>query len=163
MASMLRARNAAGQHVAGTSAGAAFLSEHMIAFGDEGPTPIAGMATLMPGLGLLERTVIDQHFRQRDRLGRLLMAIALNPESLGLGIDEDTAAFIGPDDVIDVHGSGGLTIVDHSGADFASADCTEHGQPISMIGVRLQVLTHGATYSLITREATAPSIAGAWT
>ena len=57
--------------VAGTSAGAAFLSEHMIAFGDEGPTPRGGMVSLAPGLGLTNRVIVDQHFRQRDRIGRL--------------------------------------------------------------------------------------------
>ena len=68
VAKSLRLMNARGVHVAGTSAGAAFLSEHMIAFGDEGSTPRAGMVSLAPGLGLTNRVVVDQHFRQRDRL-----------------------------------------------------------------------------------------------
>jgi hypothetical protein len=84
----------AGVHVAGTSAGAAFVSEHMIAFGREGSTPIAGQVTLTPGLGLTNRVIVDQHFRERDRLGRLLTALAYNPFAIGLGLDEDTAAFI---------------------------------------------------------------------
>src|SRR2546422_421008 len=78
-AKKLRLMNAAGVHVAGTSAGAAFLSEHMIAYGDEGAAPRAGMVSLAPGLGLTNRIVVDQHFRERDRLGRLLAALALNP------------------------------------------------------------------------------------
>ena len=70
----------------------------MIAFGDEGSTPvIAGSVRLAPGLGLTNRFIIDQHFRQRDRLGRLLTALAYNPFAVGIGLDEDTAAFIGPD------------------------------------------------------------------
>lgn len=159
VARVLRKRNATGQHVAGTSAGAAFLSEHMIAFGEEGPTPKVGMVTLAPGLGLINRVVIDQHFQQRDRLGRLLMALSMNPFGVGVGLDEDTAAFIAPDDVIDIHGSGGLTIIDPSGVEFSSADHTERGQPVSLIGVKLHILTHGSTYNLNTREATAASAA----
>ena len=96
VAKEIRRMNAAGVHVAGTSAGAAFISEHMIAFGAEGSSPKAGQARLAPGLGLTNRFIIDQHFRQRDRLGRLLSALAYNPFAIGLGLDEDTAAFIGP-------------------------------------------------------------------
>ncbi len=158
IAKLLRRQNAMGQHVAGTSAGAAFLSEHMIAFGEEGPTPRVGMVTLAPGLGLTNRVVIDQHFRQRDRLGRLLMALSLNPFAVGLGLDEDTAAFIGPDDVIDIHGSGGITCIDPSGVEFSSADHTDRGQPVSLVGVRLHVLTHGSTFNLHTRSAVAAGV-----
>ncbi len=153
VAKLLRRRNAAGQHVAGTSAGAAFLSEHMIAFGEEGPTPKVGMMSLAPGLGLTNRVVIDQHFRQRDRLGRLLMARALNPFAVGLGLDEDTAAFIGPDNVIEIRGSGGITCIDPSRVEYSSADHTDRGQPVSLVGVQLHILTHGATYDLHTRHA----------
>lgn len=156
LARLLRRRNAAGQHVAGTSAGAAFLSEHMIAFGEEGPTPRVGMMTLAPGLGLTNRVLIDQHFRQRDRLGRLLMGLALNPFAVGLGLDEDTAAFIAPDDVIEIRGSGAITCVDPSRVEHSSADHTDRGQPVSLIGVTLHILTHGSTYNLRTREALAP-------
>jgi len=158
VAKLLRRRNASGQHVAGTSAGAAFLSEHMIAFGEEGPTPKVGMATLAPGLGLTNRVVIDQHFRQRDRLGRLLMALALNPFAVGLGLDEDTAAFIGPDEVIEIRGSGGITCIDPSRVEYSSADHTDRGQPVSLVGVQLHILTHGTTYNLHTRKASVESL-----
>lgn len=160
VARALRRRNAAGQHVAGTSAGAAFLSEHMIAFGDEGPTPRQGMVTLAPGLGLTNRIVVDQHFRQRDRLGRLLMALSLNPFAIGVGLDEDAAAFIGPDDTMEIHGGGAITLVDPSHVEYSSADHTAPGEPVSLIGMRLHILTHGATYNLHTREAAAPERAG---
>ena len=159
VAKLLRRRNATGQHVAGTSAGAAFLSEHMIAFGEEGPTPRVGMMTLAPGLGLTNRVMIDQHFRQRDRLGRLLMALSLNPFAVGMGLDEDTAAFIGSDDTIEIRGSGAITCVDPSRVEFSSADHTDRGQPISLIGLKLHILTHGAMYNLHTREAFAPGTA----
>src|SRR5690606_31167736 len=112
VAKLVRILNARGVTVGGTSAGASILSEHMIAFGREGSSPTAGSVRLAPGLGLTNRFVIDQHFRQRDRLGRLVAALAYNPFAIGIGLDEDTAAFIGPDDTLEVEGSGSVTIVD---------------------------------------------------
>ncbi len=159
VAKLLRRRNAAGVHVAGTSAGAAFLSEHMIAVGEEGATPHAGDVTLSPGLGLTNRVVIDQHFRQRDRLGRLLTALAYNPFAVGLGLDEDTAAFIAPDDTIEVFGSGAVTVVDPSEIEYSSMDQAEKGDPVCLLGVRLHVLTRGAGYDLHRRKAHAPQAA----
>src|SRR5690606_32497446 len=100
VAKLIRMRNAQGVHVGGTSAGASILSEHMIAFGSEGGSPTASSVRLAPGLGLTNRFVIDQHFRQRDRLGRLLAALAYNPFAVGIGLDEDTAAFIRPDNTL---------------------------------------------------------------
>jgi cyanophycinase len=76
--------------------------------------PEGRAGTLAPGFGLTNRVVIDQHFRQRDRLGRLLSALAFNPFAVGIGLDEDTAAFIDPDDVLHVEGAGAITIVDVS-------------------------------------------------
>jgi cyanophycinase len=156
VAKAIRRANAAGVPVGGTSAGAAILSEHMIAMGQEGPTPKAGMATLAPGLGLTNRVVIDQHFRQRDRLGRLLTALAYNPFAVGIGLDEDTAAFIDPDDLIHVHGAGAITIVDASALTHSSIAETQAGRPVSLTGIRLHVLTHGGRYDLHKREAHAP-------
>ena len=156
VATQLRRMNARGVHVAGTSAGAAFTSEHMIACGDEGPTPRAGMVSLAPGLGLTNRVIVDQHFRQRDRIGRLLAALAFNPFAVGVGVDEDTAAFIGPDETLEVVGSGAITIVDPKKLEFSSIDGAKRGEPICMTGVTLHVLIHGATFQLSTREATAP-------
>jgi cyanophycinase len=155
IAKAVRALNARGVPVAGTSAGAAFISEHMIAFGDEGSTPIAGSVRLAPGLGLTNRFIIDQHFRQRDRLGRLLTALAYNPFAVGLGLDEDTAAFIDPDNNVHVEGSGGITVVDASGVEFSSMAEIEEGQPVCLLGIRLHLLTRGATFNLHTRVADA--------
>ncbi len=153
VARLLRRRNAGGLHIAGTSAGAAFLCEHMIAFGDEGPTPRSDMVTLAPGLGLTNRIVIDQHFRERDRIGRLLTALAYNPFATGIGLDEDTAAFIDPDDRIEIVGSGGLTIIDPSHLEHSSMDSAPKGKPVSLIGVRLHILLEGDSYDLATRTA----------
>jgi cyanophycinase len=160
IAKAIRRRNAEGAHVAGTSAGAAFLSEHMIATGDEGATPHAGKVTLSPGLGLTNRVVIDQHFRQRDRLGRLLTALAYNPFAIGLGLDEDTAAFIGPDNTFEVVGSGAITVVDPAEVEFSSMDQVEKEDPVCLIGIKLHVLVRGATFDLHARKAYAPQATG---
>jgi cyanophycinase len=156
----IRLRNAAGVHVAGTSAGAAFLSEHMIAFGREGASPRAKIVTLAPGLGLTNRTIIDQHFRQRDRLGRLLTALAFNPFAIGIGLDENTAGFVAPDETLEVVGSGALTIVDPSELEFSSMARVRKNDPICLIGLRLHILDHGSTFNLHTRiAAAAPALA----
>jgi cyanophycinase len=158
IAQAIRKLNARGVPVAGTSAGAAFISEHMIAFGDEGSTPIAGSVRLAPGLGLTNRFIIDQHFRQRDRLGRLLTALAYNPFAVGIGLDEDTAAFIAPDNTVHVEGSGGITVVDASDVEFSSMAEIEEGQPVCLLGIKLHLLTRGATFNLHTRIADAGSL-----
>jgi cyanophycinase len=150
VAEMFRQRNASGElHVAGTSAGAAILSEHMIAGGVEGSTPYADQVTLAPGLGLTPWAIVDQHFRQRDRLGRLLAALAYNPRPCGIGLDEDTAAFMRPDNTFRVIGSGAITVVDPSQIEFTSMDSSRRSEPVTIIGARLHVLTHGDTYDII--------------
>jgi cyanophycinase len=154
VARLIRVRNAHGVTVGGTSAGASILSEHMIAFGDEGSSVISGSVRLAPGLGLTNRFIIDQHFRQRDRLGRLLTALAYNPFAVGIGLDEDTAAFIGPDETVEVEGSGGVTIVDGADVSFSSMDAVSEGQPVCMLGLKLHILVAGATFNLHTRVAT---------
>jgi cyanophycinase len=155
VAKMIRNRNAHGVTVGGTSAGASILSEHMIAFGDEGSSVISGSVRLAPGLGLTNRFIIDQHFRQRDRLGRLLTALAYNPFAVGIGLDEDTAAFIGPDETVEVEGSGGVTVVDASEVSYSSMDVVSEGQPVCMLGIKMHILVAGATFNLHTRVADA--------
>jgi cyanophycinase len=159
VAKLIRTQNARGVTVGGTSAGASILSEHMIAFGDDGSAAIAGSVRLAPGLGLTNRFIIDQHFRQRDRLGRLITALAYNPFAVGIGLDEDTAAFIGPDETLEVEGSGGITVVDASSVAFSSVDSANEGQPICILGLVVHVLTAGATFNLHTRLATMGSLA----
>lgn len=158
-AQLIRARNAAGIPVGGTSAGAAILSEHMIAFGREGAAPQADSVRLAPGLGLTNRFVIDQHFRQRDRLGRLLAALAYNPFAIGIGLDEDTAAFIGPDNTLEVEGSGAVTVVDAGELEFSSMAEASERDPVCMLGLKMHLLLAGATYNLATRTASPGTLA----
>jgi len=148
LARSIRRRNADGMAVAGVGGGAALLCEHMLAHGTEGPTPRLGGASLAPGLGLTNRVVIDQGGHATDRLGRLLAALALNPFALGLGIDPDTAAVIGPDNALEVVGAGGVTVIDPAEmADSNAADLTP-GAPIRITNLRLHALTGGTRYDL---------------
>jgi cyanophycinase len=153
VAQLIRRRNADGMHVAGTSAGAAFMPEHMIAGGAEGSTPSPDMVTMAPGLGLTNAFIIDQHFRQRDRLGRLLTALAYNPFAVGIGLDEDTAAFIQPGDELEVVGSGGITIIDPTHLSYSSMDRARRGEPVSLIDVTLHILVSGGRFDIASRKA----------
>jgi cyanophycinase len=100
--------------LAGTSAGASALASHMVAFGRPGPTPKHRMVTLAAGLGVVAGVVIDQHFEERGRIGRLLALVAQSPSLLGIGIDEDTSAVVTADRVLHVLGRGAVTLVDGS-------------------------------------------------
>ncbi len=153
VAQIIRRRNAEGMHVAGTSAGAAFMPEHMIAGGSEGSTPSPDMVTMAPGLGLTNAFIIDQHFRQRDRLGRLLTALAYNPFAVGIGLDEDTAAFIRAGDELEVVGSGGITVIDPTHLSYSSMDRARRGEPVSLIDVTLHILVSGGRFDIASREA----------
>jgi cyanophycinase len=158
VAKLIRSRNAHGVTVGGTSAGASILSEHMIAFGDEGGSAISGSVRLAPGLGLTNRFVIDQHFRERDRFGRLLTALAYNPFAVGVGLDEDTAAFIGPSNLLEVEGTGGVTVVDAADVTYSSMDSIAEGQPLCMLGLKVHLLVAGATFNLHSRVASARAL-----
>ncbi len=141
-------RQRAGMVVAGTSAGAAVISEYMISMGDSGGTPRRRLVQMAKGLGLAPNLVIDQHFRRRDRLGRLLTALSYNPEPLGVGIDEDTAAILEGDGIMRVLGSGAVTVVDASAMRFTDSHMADRDQPLAMLGLKLDFLTTGCRYDL---------------
>jgi cyanophycinase len=136
-----------GAVVAGTSAGASALSSHMIAFGASGATPKQRMAQIAAGLGVLPGVIVDQHFQQRNRLGRLLSLIAQNPSLLGLGVDEDTAGIVGPDHVMEVVGRGSITVVDGSGSETDAWEVGGH-RPILLSNVILHSLPAGYRFDL---------------
>jgi cyanophycinase len=141
----------AGAVVAGTSAGASAMSSHMIAFGASGGTPKHRMAALAAGLGVLPSVIVDQHFQQRNRYGRLLSVIAQNPSLLGLGVDEDTAGVVGPDGVMEVLGRGSVIIVDGAGAETDAWNVHGH-RPVMISGVVLHALTSGYRFDLRRRQ-----------
>jgi cyanophycinase len=136
-----------GAVVAGTSAGASAAATHMVAFGRPGATPKHRMVQISAGLGLVDRVIVDQHFEQRGRLGRLLAAVALSPGLLGLGLDEDTAAIVWADGVLEVVGRGAVTLVDGS-AMTSDAFRTKGHRPMMVSGAILHSLPGGYRFDL---------------
>lgn len=153
VARLIRKMNADGVHVAGTSAGAAIVSEHMIAGGRSGPSPRESGVELAPGLGLTNRVIIDQHFNQRQRMGRLLAALSFNPFACGLGIDENTAGFIAPNGEMEVVGNGTITVVDPSELSHSSMSYVRRAEAVTLIGLKLHVLASGSHFNIETRKA----------
>src|SRR5205823_8272706 len=151
LAEAISDRHRAGAVVAGTSAGASAMSSHMIAFGASGGTPKHRMASMAAGLGLLPGVIVDQHFQQRNRLGRLLSIIAQNPSLLGIGIDEDTAGVVGPDHVMDVIGRGSITIVDGAASETDAWEVGGH-RPLMISNVVLHSLPAGYRFDLRRRH-----------
>ena len=100
-------------------AGAAIMPEHMIAHGQVGATPLAGMVSLAPGLGLTVASLSTSTFVSATD-SDAFCALSYNPFVVGLGLDEDTAAFISPDNEIRVVGSGVVTVVDVGGLSHSS-------------------------------------------
>ncbi len=137
--------------IAGTSAGASAMSSHMIAFGASGATPKLRMAQIAAGLGVLPGVIIDQHFQQRNRPGRLLSLIAQNPSLLGLGGDEDTAGIVGPDHVMEVIGRGSITIIDGANSETDAWEIGGH-RPLMISGVVLHSLPAGYHFDLRRRR-----------
>lgn len=160
VAQKVRRLNASGTHVAGTSAGAAIMPEHMIAGGSMGLSPQADRVNLAPGLGLTNALIIDQHFSQRDRLGRLLTAVSYNPFMMGVGIDEDTAIFIGPDQVFEVEGSGSVTIIDPEHLSYSSMDRARKNEALSLLDLKLHILARGCHFDIHERKPYPPKKRG---
>lgn len=139
-----------GTVVGGTSAGASILVEHMIAFGAGGSTPKQRMSQLSAGLGLLRGVVIDQHFEQRNRYGRLLSLVAQSPSLLGLGVDEDTAAVIHDGSRLTVLGRGAVTVVDGQHL-VSNAFAAKRTTPLLMSGAVIHILPAGSQFDLTSR------------
>lgn len=137
--------------VAGTSAGASAMASHMVAFGAGGATPKQRMTQMSAGLGLLPGVVIDQHFEQRNRIGRLLALVALSPGLLGIGIDEDTAALVGHSGVLEVIGKGSVTILDPAKLQTDAYEAKRY-RPIMVSGVILHSLPSGYRFDLRRRQ-----------
>jgi cyanophycinase len=145
----IHAAHRRGAVVGGTSAGASILADHMIAFGSGGATPKQRMSQLAVGLGLVRGVVIDQHFEQRNRYGRLLSLVAQSPSLLGIGIDEDTAAVIRADR-LEVVGRGSVTVVDGRSM-VSNAYEAKRTAPLLVSGALLHVLPAGSAFDLAGR------------
>ena len=125
----------------------------MIAGGRSGPSPRESGVELAPGLGLTNRAIIDQHFSQRGRMGRLLAALSFNPFICGMGIDENTAAFIAPNGDVEVVGRGTVTIVDPADLRHSSMSYVRKAEAITLLELKLHILATGSHFNLETREA----------
>lgn len=142
-----RAHHERGACIAGTSAGAAALSGRMLADGDTPRLPEKDAARLDRGLGLVPGAIIDQHFSERRRLGRLLSVVAAQPDLLGLGIDEDTALVIEQGRAVEVIGRGTVTLLDGRRM-RSNIDEAEPRERLELLGVQLHLLPAGNRYAL---------------
>lgn len=156
--SRLHERHRGGLHLGGTSAGASAMSAVMIARGKARSAARLAALRMSPGFGILPGVIIDQHFRERDRFGRLLTAVLCNPSMLGLGLDEDTAFALDADDLATVFGRGTLTIVDGSELEVTNVDTIAEEEPAAFAGIRMSALTQGWAYQLAQHRVVPPTI-----
>jgi cyanophycinase len=141
--------------VAGTSAGASVMSETMLIKGTSRETHRIGDLHMAPGMGLIRDVIIDQHFAERGRFGRLIGAVAHNPRVLGLGLDEDTAAVVAGDS-FRVIGSGAVYVVDGADVSYCNVAEARAECALSMHDVRVHVLSDNDTFDLKTRRPSRP-------
>ena len=134
--------------LAGTSAGAAVMGHHMISGGSSAESPNRALVDMAKGLDIIPDVLIDQHFYNRNRLARLLSAIASHPELLGIGIDEDTCAVFESDGFIQAIGKGSITIVDAREMSYSNQDRVHGSEPLSMHNLKLHILGYGDRYDL---------------
>jgi len=138
--------------IAGTSAGAAVMSETMLVEGgDENSHVISGSVRMAPGLGLINGVIIDQHFMERGRFGRLIGAVAQNPKNLGVGIDEQTAIVVERGNGFYVLGSGGVYVVDGTGVTYSNVAEEDPHKTISIYDVKMHMLSQGDRFDLLNR------------
>lgn len=144
-----------GAVIAGTSAGASVMSDTMLVRGSGAESHRIGDLRMAAGLGLVKDVVIDQHFAERGRIGRLLGAVSQNPRTLGIGIDEDTAIVV-EGDSFRVIGSGGVTIVDGHRISHSNIADAEPERVLSLFDVTLHVLGAGDRFDIARRRPQAP-------
>lgn len=137
--------------IAGTSAGASVMSETMLVRGTSSESHRIGDLRMAAGLGLIRDVVVDQHFAERGRIGRLLGAVAQSPRILGIGVDEDTAICV-TGEMFTVLGSGAVYVVDGRNVTQSNISEAREDEALSMFGVHLHVLSAGDTFDLATRQ-----------
>lgn len=155
LADELKLAEQRGALVMGSSAGTAALSTVMMAYGEAGYLPMQGMVQLTAGLGLTNTLLFDQHFAERQRFGRLLYAIATNPHYLGVGVDENSAAWVRGSE-LEVVGAGTVTILDGSAITSSNVAELEAGGRVAVSGVKFHLLTAGCLFRLDTRQVLIP-------
>lgn len=145
-----------GGTVAGTSAGAAAMPETMITGGPSDQALSISALGMAAGLGLISGVVIDSHFSERGRIGRLLGAVAENPKNLGIGIDENTAVVVEGGTSFRVIGEGSVYVVDGASIAYSGLSDSRPEGPISVFGVTLHVLAEDDCFDLTERRAMQP-------
>lgn len=140
-----------GRYIVGTSAGASVMSDTMIVDGDDEESPRKCTLKMSPGMGFIENVIIDQHFAQRGRIGRLLTGIAQNPDVLGIGIDENTAIIVNKDGFFEVIGEGAVYIIDGSTISYSNVSEQYSDEVLSIYNVKLHVLREKDKFSLARR------------
>ena len=143
--------------LAGTSAGAAVMGHCMIAGGGSSESPNRSLVDMATGFGLLPDIIVDQHFHNRNRMARLISAIATHPDKLGMGIDEDTCALMERDGIIQVMGRGTVTLLDSSEVSYTNHLGAGMTDPLSIHNLRVHVLSHGERYDLNQRAVISPA------
>ena len=128
------------------------MSEIMVVEGKDDEAPRKCTLKMAPGMGLLEGVIIDQHFNQRGRIGRLLAAVAQNPNVLGIGIDEDTAMIVNKELEFSVEGSGVVTIVDGREISFTNISEQYQDDPLAITNVKIHILPRGYGFNLIKKQ-----------
>ena len=138
--------------IAGTSAGAAVMCETMLVEGGEEQSHVIGGSTRMaPGLGLIDGVIIDQHFMERGRFGRLTGAVAQNPKNLGVGIDEQTAIVVERGNGFYVLGSGAVYVIDGSHVTYSNIAEADLKKTLSIYNITLHILSQGDRFDLLNR------------
>ncbi len=149
-----------GATIAGTSAGAAAMSETMLIGGPGDESNRVSALGMAPGLGLMHDAVFDSHFAERGRFGRLLGAVAQNPRNLGIGIDEDTAIVVERGETFHVLGSGAVYVFDGTEIPYSSLSDTNPDGVLSVFGAKLHVLGRGDRFDLASRRPNIPDANG---
>ncbi|MEG4022681.1 MULTISPECIES: cyanophycinase [unclassified Microcoleus] len=144
--------------IGGTSAGAAMMPDMMIIEGDSETNPRVDVVAMGPGMGFLPDVVIDQHFAQRGRLGRLVTALLLQPAVLGFGIDENTAILVHGDE-LEVIGESAVTVIDESEKLHDNIEGRLKDEGLAICGAKLHILPHGYRFNLKTRQPVFDSVA----
>ncbi|GGB22973.1 MULTISPECIES: cyanophycinase [Mucilaginibacter] len=135
--------------IAGTSAGAAAASTHMIYRGQSNEALVKGEVQITAGLGFIDSVIVDTHFVQRGRIGRLMYAVATNPGILGIGLGEDTGLLITEGYMMEAIGSGLIILVDGRNIVSTNIYDVELGSPISIENLRVHVMSIFDKYDLV--------------
>jgi len=134
--------------IAGTSAGAMCMSSTMIYQGHSASGLVKGGVKMTTGAALIYDVIIDSHFVERGRFSRLSQAVAANPAAIGIGLGEDTGVVITNADMLETIGSGQVMIFDGHEISYSDYADVEEGEPFSIEGMKVHIISKGHSYSV---------------